>query len=154
MWQEVSWIVSGVFALIATVISGIQLYLHLTNYSQPDQQRYVVRILLMVPVYAVDSFLSLILHPTAIYWNTLRNCYEAFVIYSFFSLLLTYLGGLNSLAHSLSALPEQKHMFPFCMLKRFKPGVYAVQIRAYLADCLIIGRLSGGVSAVHCSLFW
>lgn len=122
MWQQVSWIIAGVFAAIAVSITCVQLYLHLTNYTQPDQQRYIIRILLMVPVYAVDSLLSLVLHPTAIYWNTLRNCYEAFVIYSFFSLLLTYLGGPEVLEGKLRELPNEKHMFPCCCLPTFAPG--------------------------------
>jgi hypothetical protein len=126
MWQQVAWIISGTFAGIATIISGVQIYLHLTNYNQPAAQRYIIRIVLMVPIYAIDSFLSLLLRPSAIYWNTLRNCYEAFVIYSFLALLLTYLGGVNTLAHTLSELPKQTHMFPFCMLSSFKPSAYAV----------------------------
>jgi hypothetical protein len=51
-----------------------------------------MRIVLMVPIYAIISFLSYRFYREAIYYETIRDCYEAFVIHSFFTLLLTYLG--------------------------------------------------------------
>lgn len=54
-----------------------------------------MRIVLMVPIYAIISFLSYRFYREAIYYETIRDCYEAFVIHSFFTLLLTYLGDSN-----------------------------------------------------------
>jgi len=46
-------------------------------------QRYVVRILWMVPLYSLQSWLSLRFHESALYIETLRDCYEAYVLASF-----------------------------------------------------------------------
>ncbi len=43
-------------------------------------------------VYAIDSMLGLLLYKKSIYFDLLRDCYEAWVIYQFFRLLLNYLG--------------------------------------------------------------
>lgn len=45
----------------------------------PSEQRYVVRLLLVVPVYSFDSWLSLLLlgsHQLYVYLDSLRDCYE------------------------------------------------------------------------------
>ena len=52
-----------VIALLCTIIAvGLSLHLirgHLRNYVKPQRQRYVIRIVWMVPIYAMNSFLSL-----------------------------------------------------------------------------------------------
>jgi hypothetical protein len=54
----------------------------------------------MIPIYAVISFLSFRFYKKSLYFETVRDCYEAFVIYSFFILLLTYLGDDDEMQRS------------------------------------------------------
>jgi Organic solute transporter Ostalpha len=105
------WIAAG-FALVASGIAFILIFLHATHYSRPQEQRKyaiqhgtsisplarpsdlsysIIRILLMIPIYATVSFLSYKFYRYAIYWETIRDCYEAFAIASFFHLLCFYL---------------------------------------------------------------
>jgi hypothetical protein len=60
------------------------------HYTQLHLQRYIVRILLMVPVYAVDSFLSFRFISLSLYFDLVRDAYEAYVIYNFFTLLVAF----------------------------------------------------------------
>ena len=56
-----------------------QIYLHLRSYTVPHEQRYIIRLLFIVPVYAFDSWLSLLLlggHQHYIYFDSVRDCYE------------------------------------------------------------------------------
>ena len=56
-----------------------QIYLHLRSYTVPNEQRYIIRLLLVVPVYAFDSWLSLLLlgaHQHYVYLDSVRDCYE------------------------------------------------------------------------------
>ena len=46
-----AFISAGLFTLIATLMTLYQVYRHLQYYQQPEKQRLVVRILLMVPVH-------------------------------------------------------------------------------------------------------
>ncbi|KAL8896456.1 MAG: hypothetical protein Q9192_003090, partial [Flavoplaca navasiana] len=50
----------------------------------------IIRILFMVPIYATVSFLSYAFYWHAIYFEVVRDCYEAFAIASFFALLCHY----------------------------------------------------------------
>lgn len=45
----------------------------------------------MVPIYATVSFLSFMFYRHAVYFEVLRDCYEAFAIASFFALLCHYI---------------------------------------------------------------
>lgn len=48
--------------------------------------------LFMVPIYSIVSWLSYLFYSHSIYYETVRDCYEAVVIVSFFNLLLQYVG--------------------------------------------------------------
>jgi len=53
---------------------------HLENYHAPRMQKHVVRILWMPCTYGLDAWFALRFKHSAIYLDTLRECYEAFVI--------------------------------------------------------------------------
>lgn len=46
----------------------------------------------MVPIYAVDSFVSLRFKEAALYVDMLRDCYEGYALYLFLALMVGYLG--------------------------------------------------------------
>jgi ABC-type sugar transport system permease subunit len=79
-----------IFGAIAVVVSFFLIFMHATHYLKPWEQRHIIRILFMVPVYATVSFLSFLYYRHAIYFEVLRDCYEAFAIASFFTLLCHY----------------------------------------------------------------
>src|ERR1700712_475478 len=56
----------------------------------------------MIPIYAAISVVSYKFYHHAIYWEVLRDCYEAFAISSFFTLLCHYVE---------KTLHEQKNFF-------------------------------------------
>jgi ABC-type sugar transport system permease subunit len=93
---------TAIFALIATLIAVFLIFQHATHYSKPWEQKHIIRILFMIPVYAIVSFVSYMFYKHAIYWEVLRDCYEAFAIASFFTLLCHYLE---------PTLKEQKNHF-------------------------------------------
>ncbi|PPR83605.1 hypothetical protein GOBAR_AA37107 [Gossypium barbadense] len=86
----------------AIALAVLHIYRHLLNYTEPIFQRYIVRIIFMVPIYALMSFLSLVLPRSSIYFNSIREGYEAWVIYNFLSLCLAWVGGPGAVVLSLS----------------------------------------------------
>jgi Organic solute transporter Ostalpha len=102
-----------------TLIMSMRLvYLHLTHWYMPDVQKYVVRILWMVPIYAIQSYLSLRYHHARVYMSTIRDFYEAFVIASFVYYLMELLGGQDSLVQLLrhKAPHYGQHKFPISLV--------------------------------------
>jgi len=70
---------SGAFVILTIPISIYEIFNHLTHWYMPDCQKYVVRILWMVPLYSVQSWLSLRYHQFSLYIDTLRvSCTEKF----------------------------------------------------------------------------
>ncbi|KAM7152146.1 transmembrane protein 184A isoform 2-T6 [Macrochelys suwanniensis] len=101
-------VISGIFVWSALILTIHQIYMHLRNYTIPNEQRYIIRILFIVPIYAFDSWLSLLLigsHQYYVYFNSVRDCYEAFVIYSFLSLCFEYLGGESTIMSEIRGKP-------------------------------------------------
>lgn len=93
----IAWFSAGAFVLLGFPIAMCGIIMHLKNYYQPNVQCYVVRILWMVPIYSIESWLCLRFHTLAIYIETLRDCYESYVLYSFFQFLIEVLGGEEAL---------------------------------------------------------
>ncbi|KAI8054589.1 organic solute transporter subunit alpha/Transmembrane protein [Syncephalis plumigaleata] len=111
--SRIGWIMSGAAAAVASIISFFLIYKHAQYYTKPNQQRYIIRICLMIPIYAIVSWLSYFYYRQSVYYEVLRDCYEAFVIASFFILLLQYLGdSAEEQAAAVSAHWELKR-FPF-----------------------------------------
>jgi len=85
--------ISGCFSLAATFITLWQVRLHKQSYNYPFVQGKMIRIIMMVPIYAWAAWIGLIFVELAVYIDFIRACYEAFVIYNFLLLLTTYMGG-------------------------------------------------------------
>ncbi|CAH1432070.1 unnamed protein product [Lactuca virosa] len=86
-------IIAACFVLIALLLSSVLIVQHLKWYTNPEEQKWIVAVLFMVPVYATDSILSLWKPKFALACDILRSCYEAFALYSFGSYLIACLGG-------------------------------------------------------------
>ncbi|KAJ3535373.1 hypothetical protein NM688_g6987 [Phlebia brevispora] len=154
--HDIGWLITGCFTLVSAVVSFWLIDRHLQWYTNKAEQRYIVRILLMVPIYAVVSFASYL------FWNhstpllLLRDCYESTVLTSFFYLLLLYLShdpeeqkeifrklGLSR-DHDRElrrrGQPPKKWMFPLGSIK-WKPidGLYFFQLMKWgvLQYCVI-----------------
>lgn len=113
-------VLSGIFVWSALLITCHQIYTHLRSYTMPNEQRYIIRILFIVPIYAFDSWLSLLFISNDqyyVYFDSIRDCYEAFVIYNFLSLSFEYLGGESAIMAEIRGKPIQSScMYGTCCL--------------------------------------
>ncbi|KAF7829751.1 protein LAZ1-like protein 1-like [Senna tora] len=145
-----SWTIfsSSVFVLVALVLSMYLIFEHLAAYNQPEEQKFLIGLILMVPVYALESYLSLLDSSSAFNCEVIRDCYEAFALYCFERYLIACLGGedrtiefMESMSIMDSSTPLLKdsyaygvvtHPFPLnCLLREWYlgPGFYhAVKI--------------------------
>ncbi|XP_066940047.1 transmembrane protein 184B isoform X3 [Macrobrachium rosenbergii] len=121
----------------------MKIYQHLRFYSNPAEQRWIVRILLFVPIYAFDSWISLLFFNKDnyyIYFDTLRDCYEAFVIYNFLSLCYEYLGGEGNIMSEIRGKPIRSScMYGTCCLagKTYTIGFLRFCKQATLQFCAV-----------------
>ncbi|KAK8060451.1 hypothetical protein PG996_010381 [Apiospora saccharicola] len=99
-------ITAGVASIVATVLSIIK------NYRKPLSQRYTVRLLLMVPIYSISSWVSMISLVAAQFLDPIRDIYEAFTIYAFLQLLINYLSGERALLIMTHGRSPVQHLWP------------------------------------------
>lgn len=100
-------------AILATIISSIHIISHFQNYSRPSQQRLIVRISCVIPIYGLMSALSFQFPGSVLYFLAVRDIAEAFVIYSFLNLLYDYLGGEGAILNAINGVPIQGSWFTF-----------------------------------------
>ncbi|CAH6718222.1 transmembrane protein 184 homolog [[Candida] jaroonii] len=99
-------------SIISSLIVVLSIFLHLMNYRRPFQQRLMIRIQLIIPLFALSCYCMLINSES--YFNKfilepVREIYEAFVIYTFFSLLSDMLGGERAIIIRTSGRKPVSH---------------------------------------------
>ncbi|XP_053559694.1 transmembrane protein 184C [Bombina bombina] len=118
-----AWFIAGLFVLMTIPISLWGILQHLVHYTQPELQKPIIRILWMVPIYSIDSWVALKYPDIAIYVDTCRECYEAYVIYNFMIFLFNFLTNrCPNLALILEAKDQQKHLPPLCFFPPWAMG--------------------------------
>ncbi|XP_057182874.1 transmembrane protein 184B-like isoform X2 [Triplophysa rosa] len=144
--------ISGFFTWTALLLTCQQIYMHLRYYKSPNEQRHIVRILFFVPIYAFDSWLSLLFFTNEeyyVYFDTVRDCYEAvcvcvfsaaFVIYNFLSLCYEYLGGESAIMAEIRGKPIQSScVYGTCCLwgRTYSIGFLRFCKQATLQFCVV-----------------
>lgn len=102
---------------MASIFTVISILLQAKNYRKPLLQRHVVRIFILVPIFSAASWASLTSLKVAFWIDPCRDVYEAFTLYTFFQLLVAYLGGERSLIIMMHGRPPVPHLWPlnhFC----------------------------------------
>jgi hypothetical protein len=118
-----AWGVGGIFMAFTLPLAIHEIHLHCKYYVSPLQRHYV-RIIAMPIIYSFESWLAIRYHDQGIYLETLRDLYEAYVLWSFYHLMLQFLGGKKRLAERLRAKPKERarHLPPLCCLRGWKLG--------------------------------
>ncbi|KAI1342361.1 DUF300-domain-containing protein [Xylariaceae sp. FL0016] len=90
-FHNLALIIAGASTVVAYIASFYLMWRHAINYTKPREQKHIIRILFMVPIYATSAFLCIWFYWHAVYYQVLSDCYEAFAIASFFALMCHYI---------------------------------------------------------------
>ncbi len=122
--HEMAWTIGGAFVIATVPISLFQIFQHLSNFMEPKQQTHVIRMISMVPLYAIQSWFSLRYQNLSLYTQCVREAYESYVIYAFVQYLISYMGSEEQLIVKLQTKPAVlgRHMAPFCCLPPWSMG--------------------------------
>lgn len=131
-------ITAGCFALLAVVLSMLLILQHLRAYTNPAEQKWIVAVLFMVPVYATESILSLWNPSLSLACDILRNCYEAFALYSFGSYLVACLGGEQKVIELLE--DESRQMKEPLLEGEENPEFKGRRIRDFIFQPCALGK--------------
>ena len=142
-------IIGGVFAITAALMSMVQIVQQFAHKSYRPAQKRIMRILGMVPVYALTAWLSLLFFEAAIYMEFVQSCYEAYVIYCFLILLTKYLGGHRGVEEAITMKERISLAFPFgCCFKPEPHQRWVWYFKVGLLQYSWITPLCAGVAVV------
>ncbi|KAI1409417.1 DUF300-domain-containing protein [Hypoxylon sp. FL1857] len=114
-FHQLALIIAGAATIVSYIASFYLMWQHALNYTKPREQRHIIRILFMVPIYSTSAFLCIWYYWHAVYFQVISDCYEAFAIASFFALMCHYVA---------PDLHEQKEFFRH--MRPVKPWVWPV----------------------------
>ncbi|XP_020576557.1 protein LAZ1-like isoform X1 [Phalaenopsis equestris] len=152
--------IAGVFVITSVSLSMFLLFHHLSACKNPEEQKFLVGVILMVPCYAVESYVSLVNPTLSVDCGIIRDSYESFAMYCFGRYLVACLGGeertiefmkrqggSNSkqpLLHFVSEKGIIKHHFPMnYFLKPWRLGEWFYQvIKIGIVQYMIIKTLT------------
>ncbi|XP_059662606.1 uncharacterized protein LOC132308522 [Cornus florida] len=96
---------------------------HLFHWKNPKEQKAILIIILMAPIYAIDSFVGLIDFQGSkaffMFLESVKECYEALVMAKFLALMYTYL----NISISKNIVPDEikgrkiHHSFPMTLFQ-------------------------------------
>ncbi|GMP74821.1 hypothetical protein CsSME_00032120 [Camellia sinensis var. sinensis] len=105
---------------------------HLFYWKNPKEQKAIIIIILMAPIYAIVSFVGLVdfrgSKPFFLYLDSIKECYEAFVIAKFLSLMYSYL----KISISKNIVPDEikgreiHHSFPMTLFQVDNPFLFPI----------------------------
>jgi hypothetical protein len=142
----IAWFSAGAFVLLGFPISMWGIVSHLANYNQPHVQVYIVRILWMVPIYSIESWLAMRFHKQAIYIETLRDLYESYVLYSFLQFLIQVLGGEEALILMLKDKSPTRGVHMWGLQWCVKPWLMGQPVRKTVLTSTESGGGGGGTN--------
>ncbi|KAH8279720.1 hypothetical protein KR054_003088 [Drosophila jambulina] len=122
-------LIGGLFVLAAVPVSIWHIIQHVIHFTKPILQKHIIRILWMVPIYALNAWIGLFFPKHSIYVDSLRECYEAYVIYNFMVYLLNYLNLNMDLEATMEYKPQVQHFFPLCCMRPWVMG------REFIHNC-------------------
>lgn len=114
--STIAYVSSFGFTLITVVISFRLIFQHLADWRYGTIQRYIVRIIFLLPIYACESWSALYVRSYSLYIETMRETYEAYALWNFLSYALALLGDENNLLQILNSPNKSgrgEHTFPF-----------------------------------------
>ncbi|KAF9676388.1 hypothetical protein SADUNF_Sadunf09G0133400 [Salix dunnii] len=133
-------LIAGAFVLITLSSSFYLFFEHLSAYRNPEEQKFLIGVILMVPCYAVESFVSLLDPSISVDIEILRDCYESFAMYCFGRYLVACLGMFltkNSVVNLGAFSAAIDHFLLWFVVKLFGPKAPDVHDGVFLnTSCL------------------
>jgi len=121
--HRMGWAVAGTCASLTVLITIYSVARHARNYRVPAQQRQIMRILYMPPIFAIISFFSYRYFRDYTYYAVSEILYEAIVVAAFMMLLIELFAATSHTGNSQDALIQKdktKLPLPFCFW-RYRP---------------------------------
>ncbi|KAF8839224.1 DUF300-domain-containing protein [Paxillus ammoniavirescens] len=157
-WDEhrIGWAIAGGCTALTVLISLVSVWQHCRNYNKPNEQRQVLRVLYMPPVYAIISFFSYRFFRSYTYYSLAESAYEAVTLSAFLLLLIEYVADTAS-GHDATKAMERKGKtslpIPFCCWRYRPTKAYFMYTVKWAVLQYVIVRPACSIAGIICEAF-
>ncbi|KZW01476.1 DUF300-domain-containing protein [Exidia glandulosa HHB12029] len=154
--HRIGWAVSGGCAALTVIITLFTVLGHARNYHVRDQQRQIIRILYMPPVFAIISFFSYRFFRAYTYYELAQVIYEAFTISAFTLLIIAYVAETasdNTAEAALQRKDKKPLPFPFCCWRYRPTKAYFMYTVKWSVMQYVIIRPLASIAGIICEAF-
>ncbi|KNZ82147.1 Transmembrane protein 184 like protein [Termitomyces sp. J132] len=111
--HRIGWAIAGSCTVVTLIISIVSVGRHCRSYTNPREQRQILRILYMPPVYAIISFFSYRFFRSYTYYSFIEVGEKAVTLSAFLLLLIEYVAATASGHKAENAIARKdKHPLP------------------------------------------
>ncbi|KAI0312274.1 DUF300-domain-containing protein [Amylostereum chailletii] len=151
--HRVGWAIAGGCAAATVIISVFSVLQHCRNYTNRAEQRQILRILYMPPVYAVISFFSYRFFRDYTYYSVIEVVYEAITLSAFLLLLIEYVASTSS-GHTAEGAIARKNKsklpIPFCCWRYRPTKAYFMYTLKWSVLQYVVIRPAVSIAAIIC----
>ncbi|KAJ3718494.1 organic solute transporter Ostalpha-domain-containing protein [Lentinula raphanica] len=154
--HRIGWAIAGACAAATVIISFFSVLQHCRSYTNPAEQRQILRILYMPPVYGVISFLSYRFFRSYTYYELVEVVYEAFTLSAFLMLLIEFVAATGSghkAESSIARKDKRKLPFPFCHWRYRPTKPYFMYTLKWAVLQYVIFRPAISIAAIICQAY-
>jgi len=157
-WDQhrIGWAIAGGCAAVTVIISLITVLQHCWNYNSRAEQRQILRILYMPPVYAIISFFSYRYFRSYTYYSLIEVVYEAVTISAFLLLLIEYVAATAVGHHAENAIARKDKAalpIPFCCWRYRPTKAYFMYTLKWSVLQYVIVRPAVSIAGVICQKY-
>ncbi|KAI0291173.1 DUF300-domain-containing protein [Multifurca ochricompacta] len=151
--HRVGWAIAGGCSVATVIISAISVFMHCRNYTNRAEQRQILRILYMPPVYAVISFFSYRFFRSYTYYSLIETGACAITLSAFLLLLIEYVASTaagHSTEGALARKDKQSLPLPFCCWRYRPTKAYFMYTLKWSVMQYVIVRPAVSIAGIIC----
>lgn len=157
-WDEhrIGWAIAGGCAVLTVIISIISVLQHCRNYTKPNEQRQILRVLYMPPVYAVISFFSYRYFRSYTYYELIEVAYEAVTLSAFLLLLIEFVAATAAGRDATKAIERKDKRplpIPFCCWRYRPTKPYFMYTLKWSVLQYVIIRPAVSIAGIICQVY-
>ncbi|EGN97669.1 hypothetical protein SERLA73DRAFT_184469 [Serpula lacrymans var. lacrymans S7.3] len=157
-WDEhrIGWAIAGGCTVLTVIISSISVLQHCRNYHVPNEQRQVLRVLYMPPVYAIISFFSYRFFRSYTYYSLIEAAYEAVTLSAFLLLLIEYVAATATGHNAIQAIERKDKRplpIPFCCWRYRPTKAYFMYTVKWSVLQYVIIRPACSIAGIICQAY-
>jgi len=157
-WDQhrIGWAIAGGCAVLTVIISMISVLRHCRHYTKPNEQRQILRILYMPPVYAVISFFSYRYFRSYTYYSLIEVSYEAVTLSAFLLLLIEFVAATATDGDATKAIERKDKRplpIPFCCWRYRPTKPYFMYTVKWSVLQYVIIRPAVSIAGIVCQIY-